>query len=435
MTNTTQLRNNQATSDWGADEAANAAIARRFVTEVINAGRHETIPDIIHPGYRYHGPDGEVAEGREAAWQIVAGFRAAFSDLHAAILSEVAQGDRVALTLVLTGTHDGDLLGIAPTGARIELPVAVVSRLEDRKVVEEWEYYDSATLMNQLATPPSAIGTTLVLGASGKTGRRVIDRLNAAGRPVRSASRSSDTRFDWEDEATWPRALAGVDAAYIAYYPDLAFPGASDTVGRFADLAVASGVQRLVLLSGRGEEGAREAEQLVQESGADWTIVRCAFFNQNFSETFGDAVRYGTLAMPAGDTAEPFLDADDIADVVVAALADDRHIGHLYELTGPRLLTLDQAAAELAAAIGREVTYMPVTVDQYTTELVSYGLPVEEAEPFAQLIGEVLDGRNAHLSDGVQEALGRSPRDFADWARETASAGAWNIEGGSGDGA
>ena len=196
-------------------------------------------------------------------------------------------------------------------------------------------------------------GTTLVIGAGGKTGRRVTDRLIAAGLQVRPASRSSETRFDWEDEATWAPALAGVDAAYITYYPDLAFPGAADTVSSFADLAVANGVRRLVLLSGRGEEGARQAEVRVQESGADWTIVRCAFFNQNFSETFVDAVRHGTLAMPGGDTAEPFLDADDIADVVVASLTDDRHIGQLYELTGPRLLTFAEAAAELSSAVGR----------------------------------------------------------------------------------
>ena len=196
--------------------------------------------------------------------------------------------------------------------------------------------------------------TVLVLCASGKTGRRVADRLNAAGQTVLAVVGSGDTRFDWEDEATWAPALAGADAVYIVYYPDLAFPGAADTVGAFGDLAVANGVKRLVLLSGRGEEGARQGEVRVENSGADWTIVRCAFFNQNFSETFVDAVRYGVLALPGGATAEPFLDADDIADVVVAALTDDRHIGQLYELTGPRLLTFTEAAAELSTALGRE---------------------------------------------------------------------------------
>ena len=227
----------------------------------------------------------------------------------------------------------------------------------------------------------------------------------------------------------WAPALAGVDAVYITYYPDLAFPGAADTVGSFADLAVAKGARRLVLLSGRGEDGARQAEIRVQESGADWTIVRCAFFNQNFSETFVDAVRHGALAMPGGDTAEPFLDADDIADVVVASLTDDRHIGQLYELTGPRLLTLTQAAAELSSAVGREVRYVSVTAQEYASELATHGLPEEEAVPISELIAEVLDGRNSHVTDGVQRALGRPPRDFADYARDTAVTGVWNLEG------
>jgi len=269
----------------------------------------------------------------------------------------------------------------------------------------------------------------LVLGASGKTGRRVTERLTAAGRRVRAASRSGETRFDWEDEATWAPALAGVDAAYITYYPDLAFPGAADTVGAFADLAVANGVKRLVLLSGRGEEAARQAELRVEKSGADWTLVRCAFFNQNFSEAFADAVRYGVLALPGGATAEPFLDADDIADVVVAALTDDRHIGQLYELTGPRLLTFTEAAAELSTAVGREVQYVPVTPEEYASELVTFGLSEEEAVGISELFAEVLDGRNSYLTDGVQRALGRAPRDFADFARDTAATGVWKLEG------
>jgi uncharacterized protein YbjT (DUF2867 family) len=167
----------------------------------------------------------------------------------------------------------------------------------------------------------------------------------------------------------------------------------------------------------------------VENSGADWTLVRCAFFNQNFSEVFVDAVRYGALALPGGNTAEPFLDADDIADVVVAALTDDRHIGQLYELTGPRLLTFTEAAAELSAAMGREVQYLPVTAEEYASELVTYGLPEEEAVGISELFAEVLDGRNSYVANGVQRALGRPPRDFADFARDAATTGVWNLEG------
>ncbi|MEM9799285.1 MAG: NAD(P)H-binding protein [Planctomycetota bacterium] len=268
----------------------------------------------------------------------------------------------------------------------------------------------------------------LIIGGSGKTGRRVTDRLIGAGRRVRPVSRSTTPRFDWHDDATWGPALDGVQAVYMTYFPDLALPGAAETVQAFARYAVDHGVRRLVLLSGRGEEGAQRAERYLQESGADWTIVRCAFFNQNFDESFADSIRAGVLAMPAGDTAEPFVDADDIADVVFAALTDDRHIGELYELTGPRLLTLADVAAELAAAIGRDVQYVPVGAEEFGAELGAHGMPEAEATHLAELLTEVLDGRSSFLGDGVQRALGRAPRDFADYARDAAARGAWNVE-------
>ncbi len=271
--------------------------------------------------------------------------------------------------------------------------------------------------------------TTLVIGANGKTGRRVVQRLRAAGYPVKAASRSSETPFDWNDDATWAPALEGTQAAYITFYPDLTFPGAADKVESFAKLAVQMGAKRLVLLSGRGEEGARNAELRLENSGADWTIVRCSVFNQNFSEAFADAVRYGRLSMPSKGIQEPFVDAEDIADVAFAALTDDRYVGQVYELTGPRLMTLEGVASDLTNAIGREVRYYPVSIEEYAAELTQHGYSQDEALPIAQLIADVLDGRNACLTDGVQRALGRAPRDFADYARETAAAGVWDLEG------
>ena len=268
--------------------------------------------------------------------------------------------------------------------------------------------------------------TTLVLGGTGKTGRRVAKRLIARGLPVRVGSRSGEHPFDWEDPATWAPALHGVGSAYISYYPDLGVPGAADKVGSFAEVAAKKGVRRLVLLSGRGEEGAQLGEQAVVDSGADCTIVRSTWFNQNFSEgNFLDLVLSGEVALPAGEVGEPFVDADDIADVAVAALTEDGHVGQLYEVTGPRLLTFGQAVAEIARADGREIRYFPISMDQFTSVLAEQDLPADLVWLLTYLFTEVLDGRNAHLTDGVQRALGREPRDFADYARDTAASGVW----------
>jgi uncharacterized protein YbjT (DUF2867 family) len=269
--------------------------------------------------------------------------------------------------------------------------------------------------------------TTLVLGGTGKTGRRVMERLAARGLPTRVGSRSGEPPFDWEDEATWVPALRDVESVYISYYPDLAVPGAAATVRSFAELAVESGVRRLVLLSGRGEEEAQVSEQTVRDSGADWTILRSSWFSQNFSEDYMlQPVLGGEVALPAGNMPEPFVDADDIADVAVAALTEDGHGGELYELTGPRLLTFADAVGEIAQAAGREVRYVPVSVEQYASMLSEHEVPAESVRLLTYLFSEVLDGRNAHPTYGVQRALSREPRDFADYARDAAATGVWD---------
>ncbi|MCR9222305.1 MAG: NAD(P)H-binding protein [Alphaproteobacteria bacterium] len=269
-------------------------------------------------------------------------------------------------------------------------------------------------------------GPILVLGATGKTGRRVVERLRARGLAVRPGARGATPAFDWTDPASWAPALAGARAVYIAYHPDLAVPGAPETVRRFADLALAAGARRLVLLSGRGEEEAERAESLLAASGADWTILRASWFAQNFSESFlADAVRAGEIALPVGDAAEPFIDADDIADVAAAALSEPGHIGRLYELTGPRLLTFDEATQEIADATGRAIRFTRPTPAAYRAALAQAGTPNDLAELLIYLFTTVLDGRNARTADGVAQALGRPARDFRDYARRAAAAGAW----------
>jgi uncharacterized protein YbjT (DUF2867 family) len=270
---------------------------------------------------------------------------------------------------------------------------------------------------------------TLVLGATGKTGRRIVERLEARGLPTRAGSRSADPPFDWNDRGTWAPVLQGVGAVYISYYPDVAVPGAPDTVGAFAELAVANGVERVVLLSGRGEEEAERAERLVQTAVPSATVVRATWFSQNFSENyFVEGIQAGELALPTGDVSEPFVDADDIADVAVAALTEEGHAGQVYELTGPRLLTFEQAVAEIAEATGREIRYQRVPVDAYAAVLRQQGQPDDVVWLVTYLFREVLDGRNERLADGVQRALGREPRDFRAYVRATAATGVWDAQ-------
>ncbi|RWK50828.1 NAD(P)H-binding protein [Mesorhizobium sp.] len=267
----------------------------------------------------------------------------------------------------------------------------------------------------------------LILGGTGKTGRRLADRLTAQGLPIRVGSRSGTPPFDWENDATWEPALDGIGAVYISYYHDLAVPGAAEAVGAFSRLAVERGVNRLVLLSGRGETEAQRAEEMLKASGADWTILRCAWFSQNFSESFLlDSLLAGEVALPVGTVGEPFVDADDIADAAVTALTRQGHIGQLYELTGPRLLSFADAVAEIGKAAGRDIRFKRISHAEFTAAVAGYELPAEFAWLLNELFTEVLDGRNEALTDGVERVLGRAPKDFSAYASETAATGIWS---------
>jgi uncharacterized protein YbjT (DUF2867 family) len=270
---------------------------------------------------------------------------------------------------------------------------------------------------------------TLVLGGTGKTGRRIARRLHAAGLPVRTASRTGgDLPFDLDDPATWAPALDGVTAAYVME------PSTDrrERIPRFVTEAVAAGVRRLVLLSAPGVETdddhpLRAAEQAVRGSGADWTIVRPTWFAQNFSEAFFlPGILEGTLTLPTGDGRTPFVDAEDIAEVAASALTEDRHGGQVYELTGPRAISFGEAAGLIGKATGRDVRHVDVDPEVFAGHQIAAGVPPHVARLYTGLYVAIRDGRAAAPSDGVERALGRPARTFEDYITETAATGLWN---------
>ena len=274
--------------------------------------------------------------------------------------------------------------------------------------------------------PIEHTGPVLVLGGTGKTGRRIVSRLKRRGIETRIGSRSASPAFDWQDPDGWDATLKGAYSVYISYTPDLAVPAAKEAIVELVHRAKAHGVKHLVLLSGRGEPDAQACERIVQESGIDWTIVRASWFNQNFSEgEFLQLVLSGNITLPVGHVREPFIDADDIADVTVAALTETGHAGEVYEVTGPRLMTFEDVARDIANASGRPVKFVRIPSEDFLQGLRQAGAPDDQIWLLDYLFTNVLDGRNAHLTDGVQRALGRPPKDFSEFAREMAATGLW----------
>ncbi|MCB0546518.1 MAG: NmrA family NAD(P)-binding protein [Phaeodactylibacter sp.] len=267
----------------------------------------------------------------------------------------------------------------------------------------------------------------LVIGGTGKTGRKVVQGLKKQDQNVRVGARSNTPAFDWHDPATWPDALAGMDKVYITFYPDLAVPGAYEAVKGLTEEAKKAGVKKAVLLSGKGEKEAERCEQAVADSGLNYTLVRASWFNQNFSESFlMDPILAGYVALPMPDAKIPFVDTGDIADVVVKALLDDAHNGKTYAVTGPRAITFEEAVREIAASTGKAIKYQPVSLDDYSAMMKSAGVPADYIWLFDYLFREVLGKpENQEISNDVEKVLGRKAKDFSEYARETAKTGVW----------
>ncbi|TDD18304.1 NAD(P)H-binding protein [Nonomuraea diastatica] len=271
---------------------------------------------------------------------------------------------------------------------------------------------------------------TLVLGATGKSGRRVAARLRLHGTQVRAASRSSATRFDWSDPGGWGPALQGVTAAYVVAPP---VPG---PVHEFVAQATAAGVRHLVLLSGRGADtwgdstfglDMRSAEDAVRGSALEWTVLRASNFNQNFTEDiFHAPLVAGELALPAGAVPDPFIDVEDVADAVAAVLAQPgRHAGRIHELTGSRALTFAEAVELISRASGLPISYTEVSPAEYATALVEEGWGVQDAHHVAEMFVLMQRGLMREPTDGIATVLGRAPRIFEDYVVRAAAAGAW----------
>ena len=268
----------------------------------------------------------------------------------------------------------------------------------------------------------------LVLGGNGKTGRRVVQLLEKQENvSIRIGSRSASIPFDWEKPETWANVVKDIDRIYITFQPDLAVPSAPEIIQNFTELATQSGVEKIVLLSGRGEKEAQVCEEIVKTKAKNWTIVRASWFNQNFSESiFLEPVLAGFVALPRAEVLEPFTDADDIAEVVKEALLNEKHNGKTYELTGPRLLTFKEAVNEIAEISGKKITFKSLELKEYILMLREYQVPEDEIWLINYLFTEVLDGRNSSITNDIEKILGRKATDFSDYVQKTTQTGIWN---------
>lgn len=268
----------------------------------------------------------------------------------------------------------------------------------------------------------------LVIGGTGKTGRKVAQKLTTKGHHVRIGSRSASPAFDWDNPEGWSLALQGMDKVYITFQPDLAVPGALEAIEALTKHAKNANIKKLVLLSGKGEREAELCEQVVIHSGIDYTIVRASWFNQNFSESFFlEPIQQGFVALPQADIKVPYVDTDDISDVAVEALLNDKHSSKIYQLTGPRQHSFKEVIEEISKTTGRDIAFTPIAISAYTNMMKQQQVPDDFIWLVEYLFTEVLGNpNNSEITNDIEQVLDRKPKDISEYIKETAATGIWN---------
>lgn len=268
----------------------------------------------------------------------------------------------------------------------------------------------------------------LVIGGTGKTGRRVVEQLKNKGIEPRIGSRNATPGFDWNDKSTWVKSLEGIKRMYVTYYPDLAIPGAKEAIQSLTTLAKELGVKKVVLLSGKGEVEAEACEQIVANSGLEYTIVRASWFNQNWSESFFlDPILSGNVALPMSDVLIPYVDADDIAEVATEVLLNDNFNREIIEVTGPELITFKDIVTTIGKVSKRELNFFTITLEQYVDGMRQMQLPEDVIWLIEYLFSHVLTNPNNQLiSNDIERVLGRKATSFTKYAEKTVKTGVWN---------
>ncbi len=273
-----------------------------------------------------------------------------------------------------------------------------------------------------------------VTGATGAVGGAVARRLGADGVPhqlvVRDPARAPDSgggirvATGYHDTASMRAALQGCDVVLMVSGRESAHRVAEHS--SLIEAAVDVGVQRVVYLSFQGA-GADctftfgrdhwHTEQLIRASGLRFTFLRDCFYQGLLIDLCGPD---GVLRGPAGDGAVAAVTQEDVAACAAAALesADESLDGTTLDVTGPAALTLAEAAAAISRASGRQVRYVPETVEEAYASRAHYGAPAFEVAGWVSSYTSIASGEVAAVSDTVTRLTGRPATSFDDYLRQ-----------------
>ncbi len=276
----------------------------------------------------------------------------------------------------------------------------------------------------------------LVTGAGGTVGGEVVRKLLEAGAWFRAGYHSkgkaetaaaagvSSTAFDFGKQETVRAALDGAGKVFLVSGTS---PDQTAMEVGFVREAARAGVGHLVKLSVWGAESEsfsfarlhRPVEKEIEASGMAWTFLRPNGFMQNLTNFFGHTIKtQGTFRLPAGEARVSHVDVRDIAAAACEVLTREGHAGKAYDLSGPEALTYARIAAMISTALGRKVTHVDVTEDDFKSGMVASGAPAWYADMVIDLTRYYKAGHAARVSPAIRQITGKEPASFDVFLRE-----------------
>lgn len=269
----------------------------------------------------------------------------------------------------------------------------------------------------------------VVTGATGTFGHQVGQTLIQQGIPFRAGAQTTQAireklgdqpeavAFDWQNPETFRALLTGASVVYVISPPfNYTFHTA---VASFVEEAKRQGVQHLVLTTGvfaeaRPDNLFRRSEEIIQQAGIDYTILRPSFLMQNFINYDLQSVKNGVLYFPSGTGKAAYVDVQDVATASTQVLTNpESHVGKVYNLTGTEALSHAQMAQIFTTVLGRTFQHIDPSVEEFQQTLKGYGVPDFVYEFMAMLYTTVKEGQWTKVTQDIQTITGQSPRSFA----------------------
>lgn len=270
----------------------------------------------------------------------------------------------------------------------------------------------------------------LVLGATGTIGQLVVSELVAKGETVKAAALDGQThpdaevlRFDFRDPASIAPLFEDVDRVFVLMpsEPLDVIAALMPVMRHVVDRKIKAVLLSTIAVDASDDNPYRRIEEVLENSGLPFVILRANWFADNFRTVWKDDVRKGEIALPADEGLISFVDGRDVAAAAAVALTSSEFDGETLVLTGPAALPLSRAAEVLSHVTGRRVVFKPIAAADYEARLAAEGVPEKQITERVAEFDTIRDGKASIVSPAIEKMTGRAPRFFETFIRDHAT--------------